>query len=276
MKNKSSWIGLIVILVLIEMLLRVMGFCDLPTYIESERYEYRLSSDQDREFLGKRFITNRIGMRSVDPDTSKKIVMVIGSSVINGGVSIGHDSLSSSILEKNLGKGYQVLNVSAEGWGVDNMAKYVQTFGWFGAEAMILCISSRDLNNNMTFAPILDEHPLLISKNNISAIYGVIQMMAKEDHSRRSLDPSMKGYEFFKQMSKLRPVYFYIHPTQDEINENTYSRGGGQIVEYMKDNNLNYFDGLKMNPILSDYQGSINLNNTGQRNLADRFFHILK
>lgn len=174
-------------------------------------------------------------------------------------------------------KNCNIIEVQDDTWtGVDNMAQYVLTFGWFKAKAMIVCISSHDLNDNMTFQPVVDEHSNYKSKNSTFAISGLLYRLTKKDNSRRSLDTSMKGYDFFKSMSTLRPVYFYLHPTLTELNQGYYNSSGEKIIQYMQENKLNYIEGLKMNPDVSEYRDDIHLNDEGQRKLANRFFEILK
>ena len=57
----------------------------MPLYAASTEWEYMTLPHQSGTRLGNKFYFNRYGMRSEDLDSTKKHVLGLGDSVINGG-----------------------------------------------------------------------------------------------------------------------------------------------------------------------------------------------
>ncbi len=94
---------------------------------------------------------NSHSMRSDEGDTFPLVVM--GDSVVNGGALTDQHSLATSILSRELGE--PVANVSAGSWGPGNMLAYADAFGWFGAQTIVIVVSSHDLTDLPEFLPDL-------------------------------------------------------------------------------------------------------------------------
>lgn len=90
--------GSLVLLVTLEIVLRTAwGFGKMPLYAASSEWEYMTLPEQSGRRLGNKFYFNRYGMRSQEVDYTKKHVLGLGDSVINGGVQTEQDSLATSI-----------------------------------------------------------------------------------------------------------------------------------------------------------------------------------
>jgi lysophospholipase L1-like esterase len=85
-------------------------------------------------------------------------ILVFGDSVVNGGSQTDQGNLATSLLANNFksstGQSIYVGNVSAGEWGPGNWLAYVRAYEFFGADAVVLVISSHDASDNPTFAPL--------------------------------------------------------------------------------------------------------------------------
>lgn len=119
MKKEKIYLGIfIVILILVggEFALRhFLGLTKAPLYYESDKYEYMACPNQNGCRFGNHYHYNSYSQRSEEPDTTKKIVLGLGDSVIFGGVQIDQDSLATTLFTK--ATGMQMLNISAGSWG---------------------------------------------------------------------------------------------------------------------------------------------------------------
>ena len=86
-------------------------------------------------------------------------VLVIGDSVIYGGVRIDQVDIDTEILKRNLqkelGRPVIVGNASAKSWGPPNELAYLERFGTLQADVVILELSSHDYADAPTFAPVV-------------------------------------------------------------------------------------------------------------------------
>lgn len=154
--KKKVIISIIALIVIggIEVALRnLLGFCHAPLYFESDDFEYKARPNQDGERFGNKFHYNSYSQRSDEPDSTKKITLGLGDSVLLGGVMIDQDCIATSLFSKETGK--QMLNILAGSWGPDNCAAYLRKYGLFGAKAMFLVVSSHDAHDNMTFEKVV-------------------------------------------------------------------------------------------------------------------------
>lgn len=134
---------------------------DPPLTIADPDIEYMFKPDQDVSRFGNRIFINHWGMRSPQiertPPPSQHRTLVLGDSVVNGGNLSDQSSLATTLLST----GERLfLNVSAGSWGPENMLAYVKKFGLFGADRLVLVLSTHDASDVPTFAPLdPDTHP---------------------------------------------------------------------------------------------------------------------
>jgi lysophospholipase L1-like esterase len=146
------------LLVLAEIGLRVLfGFGNPLMYITDERIGYLLAPNQDVRRFGKRIVVNAYSMRSpsVSPTRSSNSVRVflIGDSVANGGWWTDQNDTISTLMQQKLQEQIansstqqiEVLNASANSWGPRNELAYLQRFGTFDAQVIVLLLNTDDL-----------------------------------------------------------------------------------------------------------------------------------
>jgi lysophospholipase L1-like esterase len=159
----------IFLLVSVELLSRfVLGLGTPPLYVADPQIEYMLKPDQDVRRFGNHVLVNHWGMRSPDfplrktnPDEIR--ILVMGDSVINGGSEIDQALLSTSLLQErlqaSLGRPVVIGNASAGSWGPGNWLAYVQRYGFFDADFVLLLVNSGDYADNPTYEPLDANHP---------------------------------------------------------------------------------------------------------------------
>ncbi|MBR0501617.1 MAG: hypothetical protein IJJ77_00035, partial [Paludibacteraceae bacterium] len=80
------------IAIVLEVYLRmVWGFCNAPLYRVSNKYEYIVLPSQDGMRFGSHYHYNSYSQRSEEPDTTRRKVLGLGDSVLNGGVISDQD-----------------------------------------------------------------------------------------------------------------------------------------------------------------------------------------
>lgn len=148
-------IGIIGLLGLLELGLRwLIGFGNPPLYMSDEQIGYLLAPHQTVKRFGNRIAINAYSMRSPDiaptrPEQTWRILL-LGDSVVNGNWWTDQAAILSALLEQQpqlqqLGLTIEVLNASANSWGPRNELAYVQRFGTFEAQAVLLLINTDDL-----------------------------------------------------------------------------------------------------------------------------------
>ena len=172
------------LLVSAELILRfVFGFCDAVLYQPSKAYEYIAQPNQHRYRFFSHIDYNSYSQRSEEPDSTRKIVLGLGDSVIFGGTMLDQDSIATTLFSKETGM--QMLNISSGSWGPDNCAAYLREKGTFEAKAMVLVCSSHDAFDVMSHVPVVGIYPNYPDKQYKLAIWELVD---------RYLMPRVKGW----------------------------------------------------------------------------------
>ncbi|MEA5575813.1 SGNH/GDSL hydrolase family protein [Anabaena sp. UHCC 0451] len=139
----------------IELGLRsLFGFGNPLVYIGDEQIGYLLAPNQHTRRMGNRIEINEYSMRSAPlqklPQPSTLRILLLGDSIANGGWWTDQQNTISSLMMTSLAvkSNYQqveVLNASANSWGPRNELAYLQRFGSFQAQVMVLLINTDDL-----------------------------------------------------------------------------------------------------------------------------------
>ncbi|MEO1561266.1 MAG: SGNH/GDSL hydrolase family protein, partial [Cyanobacteria bacterium J06632_19] len=148
------------LLITTEIGLRLLfGFGNPLTYIGDEKIGYLLTPSQRTRRFGNRIEINKYSMRGVEiqdtPLSSSLRILLLGDSIANGGWWTDQENTISNLmmgsLKSNLSELSQhmeqveVLNASANSWGPRNELAYLQRFGSFGSQAIVLLINTDDL-----------------------------------------------------------------------------------------------------------------------------------
>lgn len=129
-----------------------LGLGDPPLSLSDAEIDYLFAPNQDCGRFGNRVAYNNASMRSdhdidMAPKPGQCRVLMVGDSVINGGVLTDQTELASTLLDAELrsrGVG-EAYNVSAGSWGPMNYAAYFRKYGTFGATDLVLEVNSHDL-----------------------------------------------------------------------------------------------------------------------------------
>ena len=144
---------LIVGLIFLEVFLRLaFGFGNPLLYVSDRQIGYLLAPNQNVRRFGNRIQINEYSMRSgtiaaTRPDSTLRVLM-IGDSIVNGGWWTDQNDTLSETLAAYLNAfkpSVEVLNASANSWSPRNELAYLQRFGLFQAQILVLVINTDDL-----------------------------------------------------------------------------------------------------------------------------------
>ena len=176
---------LLLVLILELGLRATVGFGNPSIYIPDEQIGYLLAPNQQTQRFGNRIDINSYSMRSAPidptPSASTSRVLMLGDSIVNGGWWTDQTDTLSALLSRQLqarlnraksepvagaddSKGadndksandeaairpslqqVEVLNASANSWGPRNELAYLEKFGHFDAQTIVLVINTDDL-----------------------------------------------------------------------------------------------------------------------------------
>ena len=138
-----------------EIGLRVLfGFGNPLLYIADDRIGYLLAPNQRTRRFGNRVEINQYSMRSEPiapkPDAETVRVLLLGDSIAGGGWWTDRDDTISArmaeyLREQSDSQKVEVLNASANSWGPRNELAYLERFGHFHAQAVVLLVNTDDL-----------------------------------------------------------------------------------------------------------------------------------
>ena len=132
----------------------LFGFGNPPLYIADEKIGYLLAPKQKLRRMGNYIEVNEYSMRSVEVDTKRPQnnlrFLLLGDSVANGGWWTDQTNTISALIREQLTSVNQeqeveVLNASANSWGPRNQLAYLQRFGTFESQVLILLLNTDDL-----------------------------------------------------------------------------------------------------------------------------------
>jgi lysophospholipase L1-like esterase len=144
------------LLILLELGLRLfIGLGNPIIYIADEKIGYLLAPSQNTRRMGNRIEINQYSMRgsSIAPQKNPSTlrVFLIGDSIANGGWWTDKDDIISALVKNRLAKDFkefknvEVLNASANSWGPRNQLAYLDRFGLFEAQVVVLLLNTDDL-----------------------------------------------------------------------------------------------------------------------------------
>lgn len=260
----ASLLGLATLIAGGELFARfVLGLGHPPLSVAHPTIEYMLAAQDVRRF-GNRVLVNDYGMRNEAltpaPARNETRVLVYGDSVVNGGALTDHKDLATTDAtywsSRHHARPFVYLNVSAGSWGPGNLLAHMKTFGFFGASAAILVLSSHDANDEPTFAPLdPSTHP---TQAPVSALAeGVSRYLPRVAHwagfggkAAQAEEPPRAGafaseaslQEIFDLMAATRlPACVFLHPSRQELMT-TPMEGHGLISRLAVDRGVPVFN----------------------------------
>lgn len=262
----------------------------MAIYREDNDYEYFYEANQDVYRFGNHIVTNEFGMRSKPVNKKKKItILEFGDSVLNGGAHIDQDNLSTTIEEKVLNEKFdnnvQVLNVSAQSWGLSNAFAFLKKHGDFKANIIVLVFSSHDLNDNMHFKKVVGEHPAWPKQKPMLAITdawsrliwppiqrfftGEEEYEYLNDFDDSKTNPGWKSFFKYCAQNKI-PLIVYLHASEKEVSMGKYNNLGEKILKICSNNEIQVISDLKYLKTNDDaFIDQIHLNEKGHEIMAN-------
>lgn len=243
---------------------------------DDDDYEYIPVANQNISRNGRNIYYNSLSMRSSEPDSTKNKILAFGDSIINGGELIDQDSLATVLLNSSFKYKYQFLNISAGSWGPDNCFAYLKRHGNFGAKHIILFVSSHDAYDNMQFnkyakygnGKLSGLALYLFFERHIRPKYFNTREKTKKEHIYHN--GFNTGFANFFNYCKAKNISLtiYLHPELDEINQQKYNSKGQEIIQFCKEKNIDFIQGLSYGFKKDFYSDNIHLNELGQKQLA--------
>jgi lysophospholipase L1-like esterase len=160
---------------LLEGLAWWIDVADPPIFQSHPAYGFLMQPNQSVATRGKRFRINRAGLRGEDfampkpPGTLR--IAFLGDSVTYGGGSVRDEDLFVNRVVGSLDPltlpRLEAVNISAPGWGVSNMAGFVNAVGLFDSNLLVWVISAADLRRPYTELA----HYRFLAKKPMSRVY---------------------------------------------------------------------------------------------------------
>ena len=301
-KQLPKWAKIFSILFLFlfvsEIILRfIIGLGDLAIYREDEQYEYFYEPNQDVWRFGNHIVTNEFGMRSNKVNKKKKfIILEFGDSVLNGGAHVDQDNLATTIEENKLNEKFknqvQILNISAQSWGLSNAFAYLQKQGDFDADIIVLVFSSHDLRDNMHFRKVVGVHsawpnqkPLLALTDlwtrfiwpKTKALFGgSAEYDYLKDFSDSKINPGWKNFFSYASKKKI-PLLVYLHASKKEIQKGDFNADGKKIIRMCEEENVKVISDLDaLNEMDDAFIDDIHMSEKGQSVMAELLLPVLE
>ena len=145
--------GILALLVGLEFVLRLFGFGKPLIYQADPQIGYLIAPNQQTRRFGKQITINQYAMRSPEIAATRLAqtlrILMLGDSILNGGWWTDQNQTVSALLQQQLKPvdkaQIEVLNASANSWSPRNELAYLQRFGSFEAQVIILVINTDDL-----------------------------------------------------------------------------------------------------------------------------------
>lgn len=162
-------IGVFGVCISLELFARYfLGLGDPPLCMPDPNTAYIFKPNQSCHRFGHYIHYNSFSMRADDFSMHKSSpnefrVMVIGDSVINGGVATDQSKVCTSLLkvmlQRELKRPVNVGNISAGGWGPLNEWNYEKTYGLFDADVLVIVLRSGDTGMSFRTNNIVGVNP---------------------------------------------------------------------------------------------------------------------
>jgi len=181
--------------------------------------EFLLQPSKTYYRFHNRFSVNRYSMRADDFPPQKSghnelRVLVVGDSIVYGGVRLDQADIGTEILKRNLQQEFArpvvVGNASAKGWGPPDELEYLKRYGTLDADVVILELSSHDYEDAPQFAPLVGISPAYPDKKPFGALTDLFKTYVLPRYLRQGSAPA--GVDML-------PTNISIVPSQRNIAE---------------------------------------------------------
>lgn len=208
-----------------------LGLGTPPLYQTDPALEYRMAPNQHVWRFGNLIETNERGMRSPKlAGEHRRIVLVVGDSVPNGGSQTDQAALATSLLSDDT---TVFANFSAGSWGPANELAALRESEDLAPKAIVVVLNSEDLPDVPTFAPLDADHP---QQTPFSALWEAVTRYLPRympglgaENTQTASEPKLpNSAEWARGRADLhalldylknrpQPVCVVLHPTRDEM-----------------------------------------------------------
>ncbi|MGB0258949.1 MAG: GDSL-type esterase/lipase family protein [Coraliomargarita sp.] len=285
-------------LIVAEIVLRVVvGLGTPPLFQVDETIEYLYQPSQNVKRFGNQFYVNRYSMRADEFSEVKEgaelRVLCLGDSILDGGALLDQSELATVKLQEMLSADCAVPvvvgNASAKSWGPGNWLAYLQRNGAFDADIVVIVISSHDLKDEPTFAPLNpNTHPTERPLSAFSEAFSrylprylpFLASNAPKDHGVELSDEELCAAAYASLSSIIEwvdqqgaQVVVLSHVTRSELRAGEKKSGGLLIEGFMREQGVLLMDTLPFyeKALMAErelYLDSIHLNAEGHAALA--------
>lgn len=267
-----------------EIVGRLFGLHELPSWEASELYEYRTRPNQNGVIFGNHFTTNELGLRGELPDSGDVVVWYCGDSVINGGIHTDDDSLAVEIFQDEfgtkLGVPFTAVNISQGSWGPENTFSFVQeNREMLGKpDQIVLVLNSADWTDLMTFCFQGDSRDMPGSTSSFALQALARKYLFPEEPCREMQRDEKTSHQALLNWMRIASdeeigLSIYLHPTKEEAIQRSFGDGGAAIMRFAESNDITLISGMGSQDE-SCYRDYIHLNNRGQMKMALQFRNL--
>jgi len=292
-------------LICLELICRfVLGTGNPPLWTTDREVKYMMKPDQNGRQLHNEYIYNKYSMRCSDfpekkASESELRILVIGDSVVNGGIHTKQSDLASEIIKKQLQTRYSgsavVGNISCGSWGPRHFLSYIRKFGTFDADVAVIVLSSHDYNDYPGRFPLAGTHPLYPSEKPFcalsEAVFGGISVFWSKTMSKK---PEISKIDKEKKIAKSKRAFLKLvrllkddfvkvivvqHLERSELM-NGHLKGYDVIKRWCRQAGVDSFDfetefKEQLETGKTPYRDNLHINPIGQRILANKIISTI-
>lgn len=305
MKKFFKWlfISLGVFLVVAELCARLLfGLGNAPLFEASDNYGYKFIPNQDIHRFGNRIYFNSYGLRSEEineePSLGVTRILCIGDSITYGGQWIDQSNTYPYILERLLNekseKKFEVLNVSAPSWGIQNEEAYLKKHDTYNSNIIILQLDRGDLFSVKASSDVVGNSPFYPDKKFVFALQEVFiryvfthknVFIAKSKQSmsaNKILDDNMQSLKRIVELirnNETKLVVIYVPTIQEIKNKSLLLKPGNKAfystVEQLNVPFLNLADKFERYNSENIFRDKIHPNPDGNRAIAEALADLI-
>lgn len=141
-----------------EGILRLRDVADPPAFAENPQYGFLMRGNQTVSTRGYRFHINKFGLRGRDFAMPKPAgiyrIAFLGDSISYSGGSVQDPDLFVNVVASRVQLPadcrVEAINISAPGWGIKNIASYVDSVGSYDADLVVWVVPAADFRRLQT------------------------------------------------------------------------------------------------------------------------------
>lgn len=143
-------VAVVGLLLTAEATCRIIGLGDPPLYQFDDRIGFMLQPSQSVRRFGNRYQVNDLGMRSGPCEAGHQRVLVLGDSIVNGGVMIDQADTATALASAGDPGGREWAQAAVGGWGTPNEWAWLREYGDRVAPVrVVLVISAHDMTETL-------------------------------------------------------------------------------------------------------------------------------